>query len=319
MSSPIISLVMPVHNGAAFLEDAIRSVLLQSFQDFELIIVDDNSADQTASILETFARMDRRIKILKNVDVPGDANARNVGIAQATGNYIAVHDADDISRPERLQRQLTVMHQRSTLAILGSFLEMITVTGDTIKVHYEPVGPAFIRFHLQVGMPFGHPSVMMRTAYLKRMPKAYLYNNFGDYDLFARMILAGARADNLPEPLVRYRIHPKQLSAVEAHEQAKAADEISRSCLAQLTGQPVLEPHCIATFRQVVHSMLTGNPVACEVTSQIINDIAALIGHCRRHGSLSWFEARGLKKRLEAFATNAPIHLMRDRQVAAAK
>jgi hypothetical protein len=213
-----------------------------------------------------------------------------------------VHDADDVSRPDRLRTQFEVMQKRNALVILGSYLEMITEMGEHIRVHHEPVGAAFIRFHLQVGMPFGHPTVMMRADYLKRMSEVYLCNNVGDYHLFTRMILAGARADNLPEPLVRYRIHPKQQSAAVTTEQEKIVDEVTRSSITELTGRAPSESHCTAAFRQIAHAMLTGNPAAFEVTSQIVDDLFELIGLCRKHESLTWLEAHSLKRKLGTFA-----------------
>jgi glycosyltransferase involved in cell wall biosynthesis len=307
VSSPVISVVMPVRNGEPFLGEAIRSVLLQSFQDFELIMVDDHSAQPARAIMETFARLDRRIKLVKNEKRPGSAGARNTGIAHARGLYIAVHDADDVSRPERLQRQFEVLQKQSTLTILGTFLEMINAAGDLIKVHYEPVGSAILRFHLQVGTPIAHPTVMMRANSLRRMREIYRCHPAGDYHLWARMTLAGAQADNLPEPLVRYRIHPCQVSVVCSAEQAKIADRMARLSLARLTGRPPSEAHCTADFRQVTHSVLTGNSVACETTPQIVDDLAELILLCCRHGSLSQSESRSLGKRLDAFAAQRCI------------
>ncbi len=298
---------MPVRNGEAFLGEAIGSVLLQLFQDFELIIVNDHSAEPAQAIMETFARLDRRIKLVKNEKRPGVAGARNTGIAHARGLYIAVHDADDVSRPERLQRQFEVLQKQSALAILGSFLEMINVAGDLIKVHHEPVGSAILRFHLQVGTPIAHPTVMMRANWLRRMPEIYRYNEAGDYDLWAQMILAGALADNLPEPLVRYRIHPDQVSVVRSVEQAKIADQVARLSLTHLTGRPPSEAHCTADFRQVAHSALTGNSISCETTPRIVDDLAELIVLCRKHGSFSRPESRNLKKRLDEFAAERRI------------
>jgi glycosyltransferase involved in cell wall biosynthesis len=303
----LISVIMPVRNGGPFLEEAIRSVLLQSFQDFELIVVDDESADHSEVVIESFARQDDRIKLLKNDKTRGAAGARNMGIACAKGLYLAVHDADDVSRPDRLQLQLETLRRRHDLVMLGSFIEMITAGGDRIKVHHEPLGPARIRFHLQVGTPFAHSAVMVRAACLPQAGEIYRYNVAGDYDLWARLLGPGAPADNIPEPLVRYRIHPDQISSKQGSEQSRHADQIARRCLAHLTGRPPSEVHCMPAFRQLVHSVLTGNHTDCEVTLPLMNNFIELIDLCLRHGSFSSFESHGLRNALDAFVSGRSI------------
>src|SRR5262249_19778560 len=151
-------------------------------------VVDDHSTDHSERVIESFAQLDDRIKPLKNEKIKGSAGARNKGISYAKGLYIAVHDADDVSRSDRLQLQFETLRRRRDLVMLGSFIEMITVDGHKIKVHHEPVGPASIRFHLQVGTPFAHSAVMIRAACLPQGGEIYRYSVAGDYDLWARLL-----------------------------------------------------------------------------------------------------------------------------------
>jgi glycosyltransferase involved in cell wall biosynthesis len=298
---------MPVRNGGLFLAEAIRSVLLQSFQDFELIVVDDHSTDDSERVICSFARQDERIKPLKNESIRGVAGARNSGIAYAKGPYIAVHDADDVSRPDRLQLQFEILRRRHDLVVLGSFIEMITAGGDKMRVHHEPVGSASIRFHLQVGTPFAHSAVMMRAACLPQAGEIYRYSAAGDYDLWARLLGPGAASDNIPEALVRYRIHPDQISNKQSSEQSRRADQIARRCLAYLTGRPASEVHCEPAFRQLTHSVLTGNHPHCELTPRLMNNFIELIDLCQQQGSLNPFESRVLRNALDAFVCGLGI------------
>lgn len=104
MSSPVVSVLMPVHNGAAYLRPAVESILAQTFTDFEFIIVDDNSSDETAAIIRSFS--DPRIRLLQASERLRICRALNLGLDYATGRFVARMDADDLSRPRRLERQV---------------------------------------------------------------------------------------------------------------------------------------------------------------------------------------------------------------------
>src|SRR5262245_32109593 len=110
MSSPPISVVMPVHNGQAFLDEAVGSIRTQTFQDFELIVVDDGSRDATPEILQRHAAADRRIRIVTQPQA-GVVAALNKGIANSSGPYLARMDADDVAKPDRLARQLEILER----------------------------------------------------------------------------------------------------------------------------------------------------------------------------------------------------------------
>jgi glycosyl transferase family 2 len=303
-AQPLISVVMPVRNGVQFLKSALESILSQSFGDFEFVVVDDYSQDATLEILQSYAKADKRVKVLRNQRQPGIATALNLGIEVARGRYIARQDADDCSASERFRSQLAFLRRNPRTVIVGAYLQIVDEAGCPLRVHREPVGPSTVLFHLQFGTPFAHPTVMMRADFLRQMPELYREMPAQDYDLWARMILAGARGDNIPEPLVKYRLHPASDSNLRSIDHGRAADQISRACLHRLTGAPPLEIYCSWDFRSVAHSLLTGNPAhRPEDYAAAVQDLVKLIRLCRKNSTLSWLESYAIKKVLARYAS----------------
>jgi Glycosyl transferase family 2 len=305
-AQPLISVVMPVRNGVQFLKSAVESILSQSFGDFEFVVVDDDSQDATLEILQSYAKADKRVKVLRNQSQPGIATALNLGIKVARGRYIARQDADDCSRSDRLELQLAFLDRNLQTTIVGSYMQMIDEAGSPLRVHREPLGPPTVLFHLQFGTSFAHPTVLMRADFLRRIPELYREMPAQDYDLWARMILAGARGDNIPEPLVKYRLHPASDSNLRSVDHVQAADQISRACLARLTGIPPEGAYCSWRFRALAHSLLTGNPggppADCLAT---VPDLHNLIRLCRKNRTLTWFEGLAVKKVIKRHASCA--------------
>src|SRR4051812_47715917 len=119
MSTPAVSIVMPVYNGAAYLAEAVRSMLGQTFEDYEFVIVDDGSTDRTPRILAEFERQDRRIRVISRANT-GIVGALNDGIAAAEAPLVARMDADDVSTPQRLHRQVAYLLDHPEVVVLGS-------------------------------------------------------------------------------------------------------------------------------------------------------------------------------------------------------
>src|SRR5260221_8928985 len=128
MPSPLVSVVLPVRDGAAFLHQAVASIRGQSFADFELIIVDDGSVDATPALLARQAAADPRIRLLAAAG-SGLVPALNQAIAAAAGRYIGRMDADDVALPRRLERQVAVLATRPSVAVVGSFVQVIDAGG----------------------------------------------------------------------------------------------------------------------------------------------------------------------------------------------
>src|SRR4051794_4532921 len=117
MSTPAVSIVMPVYNGAAYVAEAVRSILGQTFEDFEFIIVDDGSTDRTPRILHEYERMDRRVRVISRPNT-GIVGALNDGVAAAEAPLIARMDADDVSTPQRLHRQVEYLSEHPEVVVL---------------------------------------------------------------------------------------------------------------------------------------------------------------------------------------------------------
>jgi len=211
-----VSVIMPVFNGERFLRQAIESILQQTHADFEFIIVDDGSTDATPSILASYR--DGRIRILVNPANVGITPSLNAAIAASAGSYICRMDADDISSPERIEKQVAFLEAHPGVALVGSNTLLIDASGNARGTETYPQSPREISRMLFRHNPFAHGSVMMRKSVLDRCgayDARFLHNE--DYDLWLR-ILAGHAAGNLPEPLLRRRVHGGNITVARETE-----------------------------------------------------------------------------------------------------
>lgn len=209
---PTISVIMPTYNAEKYISTAIESILQQTFEDFEFIIIDDASTDQTYDIICSYH--DKRITRIRNQRNLGVAACINKGILIAHSEFIARMDSDDISKPDRFQKQVQFMNANSNLGISGTHMEIIDNKGKVIKEHLKKIGDETIKVSLFFGhTSFAHPSIIMRSRmidmYHLRYDTAFQYAE--DYDLYCRCSSFMAM-DNYPECLVQYRIHPESVS-----------------------------------------------------------------------------------------------------------
>ncbi len=219
-----IDVVIPVRNGEATIEYAIRSILWQSLPDFILWIVDDGSTDDTPRVVERLAAQDARIRPLRGQG-SGISSALNAGIRAGSAPFVARMDADDISLPERFARQVATLRAHPQIAVLGS---RFTYFGDAHGVPPVPISDRACAAAVKLFSPFCHPTTMMRRAALEALPDLYRsdYDHAEDYDLFSRL-LADHRGANLDEVLLAYRVHGAQISKAKSKEQNRIAHRIS--------------------------------------------------------------------------------------------
>lgn len=191
---------MSVYNNANFVSKAIESILNQTFTDFEFIIVDDGCTDDTLEIIKNFAQQDKRIKIIRNRINIGLTKSLNKAIKRAQGEHIARQDADDISLPQRFERQLTFLERHPNYAFCGGFGEIRFKS--QIRGKFYEIDE--IRRNLIIDNCFPHTSVMIRKSILEKYgyyDEKYLYSQ--DYELWARLIYKyHLLAKNLKYPLV---------------------------------------------------------------------------------------------------------------------
>lgn len=218
-----ISVIMAVFNAERYLAEAIESVLSQTFVNFELIMVDDGSTDNSRDILNRFN--DERIEIIWQPN-SGPASARNNGIKRAKGKYIAILDADDLCLPERLEIQYNFLRTNLDCIAVGSNAHVIDEHGRHIYTSDISLTSEELKNGLPHKMPFRHPSVMyQKDAFVK----AGMYPDIAmieDVLLFIRMAPFGEFA-NIKQPLIKYRLSPSASSARNKETQKALRDAVT--------------------------------------------------------------------------------------------
>jgi len=221
---PVISVVLPVFNAALFVEQAVISILEQTFDDFELIIINDGSTDESYHILQRLQKADSRI-VLCSRENRGLVETLNEGISLARGAWIARMDADDIALPDRFNRQLQQLEKYGA-DVCGSWIKLFG-NGDSHTVQYAETDDG-IRMALLFGSPFAHPTIMMRTSLAQKMRYDKAWECCEDYDLWERIARAGFKMTNVPAVLLRYRQHATQISSRASIVQQTLTQKVRR-------------------------------------------------------------------------------------------
>ncbi|MGP2571268.1 glycosyltransferase [Ornithobacterium rhinotracheale] len=212
----LVSIILPCYNAEEFLKECIDSILSQTYQNWELIIIDDASKDSTEKIIKSFKNS--RIKYLKNNKNLGVVKSLNKGIKKAQGKYIARIDADDRMAPQRLERQIAFLFQNPEYAMVGSAHRLINAQGFTVGYYRYPQYNEEIQLYKNFINPFSHPSAMFKKDIFKDFNYSDCFPYCEDYELWFR-ILENHKGYNLPEALTDYRIHGENLSIQKSKEQ----------------------------------------------------------------------------------------------------
>jgi len=196
MMRPAISIVMPVYNEEKYIENTIRSILNQSYTNFEFIIVDDGSTDGTQDKLKCFADQDKRIIIIAQ-DHLGIAISRNNGMNSANGKYIAVIDGGDLAHPSRIKTQYEFLEENGNISIVGTWAYIINEEGEIIGEWKTPRVVDKVNLYHTGGAI--HPTIMVRSELFSQVG-AYKMHPIGeDRDFYFRAAKSGAKIANLPE------------------------------------------------------------------------------------------------------------------------
>ena len=218
MSEPKISVVMPAYNAEKYITKAIDSILAQTFSNFEFIIINDASIDSTKEIIESYK--DFRIKLINNDQNQGVAESLNIGISAAKGQYIARMDADDISLPERFQKQVDFMEKNPDIDVCGSWAKKTENANEIIK---NPSSYEDIKDTLFFSCSMSHSTILFKRSlnfqYSSEFPRAE------DYDLWCKKI-NDLKFFNIPEILLLYRVHNNQVGSAHQKEQNNNAKDI---------------------------------------------------------------------------------------------
>jgi len=239
LQNPAVSILMPVYNGQPYLRNALDTLIGQTFQDFELVVVDDDSTDETCRILETYARNDARIMLLRNEQNFGVAASLNRGLQICRAPLVARADADDIFMPDRLGKQFTYMSQNPNVGVVGSAYQEIDENGQTRKDCEVVTEDRHLKFKLLFGCIYIHPTTMFRRN-LVLNAGGYDEKNFGrgpeDYDLWARLIDV-TRFGNINEPLVKYRVYSNSVIGNFDNKRWRQYFSVTRRLLSKYTGR----------------------------------------------------------------------------------
>jgi len=207
---PAISVVIPVYNGEKFLDENIIAILNQTFRDFEFIIINDKSTDNSLKIIKRYAKKDKRIIVLNNRKNMGSVYTRNRGVKIARGKYIANHDADDICLPDRFEFQFNYLENNPDIFMMGGSAIVIDEKGNKIGAFLKYESPQKIRKKLEKVNCMIYPSTMYRNT------GEFLYRDrFGtgeDYDLLLNVLSSGKKIINLPKFLIKYRVNQSSVT-----------------------------------------------------------------------------------------------------------
>jgi len=220
-SKPRVSVIMSVYNDETYLTDAILSILEQTYEDFEFIIINDGSSDDSLRIIQEFANQDPRIIIVTRKN-KGLALSLNEAILLAKGEYVARMDSDDIALPDRLKIQFDYMKSNPEIDILGGQGRLIDELGQELRDSIKPISSEDIHKYLKFASPLIHPTYMVKTSVYRETGG---YRNFKvaqDFDFLLRADEAGYRLGNVPDHVLLYRDNKSGLSANNAMRQMRA-------------------------------------------------------------------------------------------------
>lgn len=261
---PTVTCVMPAYNAEKYITEAIESILNQTYKDFEFIIIDDGSSDNTPNIIEKYANTDERIVYLANEENKGVSYTRNRGLAAAKGKYIAVMDADDIAHKERFQKQVEYMEQNEDIGVLGAAYFSFAENKDDGKDIIMPAEDKEIKLYALHSSPIANPTAMIRKSVIDENNFRYdeEYDGAEDYEFWQRMTKI-TKFHNLSEVLMRCRQAEKDEKAYSAN--LKVMNRALKEIVAEEFYAPLLEnPENIT-------------PAAIRETFRIVSEIPLMI------------------------------------------
>lgn len=233
-----VTVLMPVYNAVPYLAEAIDSILQQTHGAFEFIIIDDGSTDDSPQVIDRYAAQDSRIHAVRTSHL-GVAAALTHGLALARGSIVVRMDADDVSRPTRLERQVAYLSAHPEIAVVGGALQMVNATGAPRSIARYPLMPTEVEDGLlQAQSTLAHPAVAFRRAIVQAVGGyRAAFNHAEDYDLWLRISEHYPMA-NLPDVLLDFRCHDNSVSQRRRREQALAGHIARLAAHERRAGRP---------------------------------------------------------------------------------
>lgn len=247
--APSLTVLMTVFNGGPFLSAAVRSILAQTFQDFEFLIVDDGSTDGSVAVLKTFAARDPRIRLIVREENAGQTACLNLGLREARGRWIARQDADDLSLPGRLAAQWRRLEERPELVVLGTNGWMVDEAGVTCGVIVVPARG------VRAAMPFQNPFIHTAVVFRREISPGELvqyderFRICQDWELWSRLAESGP-CENLSGRWVAYRHRETSLSRAAAAATREECEQIAASAWARVFPNEAVPADVLAAFRE---------------------------------------------------------------------
>ncbi len=205
---PTVTVLMPVYNAARYIREAIESILTQSYQDIDFLIIDDGSTDETSDLIQCYT--DPRIRLIKHEQNRGLKYSLNEGITLSSHEFIARMDADDISHPWRLEKQTAYLKGNPLCAMVDSWVKIMDKDGKFVKS--EGIYSRHVYYNLNFECCIYHSAIMFRKSKVQSIG-GYQLEYAEDYDLFLRLSRV-YKIHTLEEPLIWYRIHDSNLNTV---------------------------------------------------------------------------------------------------------
>ncbi|MBU6498133.1 MAG: glycosyltransferase, partial [Rhodospirillales bacterium] len=276
---PRVSVLMTTWNGAGFIAESIASILAQDFSDFELVVIDDGSTDDTPAILTAIA--DPRLRVLRPPHNLGIAGARNFGFAACRAPYVAALDHDDISLPGRLAAQFAYLERTPGIVLVGSDISIREGGRERASGHAGGAPPSLMRWLLHIDNPLTYSSVMLRTSAVRALG-AFMRADRApadDFDLYHRLLRVGEIA-RLEEVLTIYRWHATNASHAQgAALVAMAVDVLAEACT------PWFGPAAGEAARLVIWHLSERHPATDRATLARLGEVLErlLAGFCATH------------------------------------
>ena len=286
-----VTVLMTVFNGMPYLREAVESTLEQTYQDFEFLIIDDESTDGSLEYLESVK--DDRIRLIKNNHNLGQVMSLNKGIDLASGKYIARLDQDDINLPKRLEEQIQYLTTNRNVSLICSFEHTINAKGVKIldwKKHIENYGQ-FIGEIIMGLCPVWHPSAMYKKSVVEKLDKYNTkYGPSEDYDLWAKFALYRYEAAVVPEFHLLQREHDNRQSILSAEKQIQTTFDINKKVIKYFCGSNSLNS-CTSSFLMLRNDSC-GNGFKGHHLKEIIHSAISLFQSIEETTNLSIVEKK---------------------------
>lgn len=250
----LVSILLPCYNAENYISEALESLINQTYKHLEIILINDGSTDNTMSICEEYAKKDERISIFVNDQNMGLIYTLNKAVTLAKGEFIARMDADDISHPNRIERQVQYLEQHDSISILGTRASASWKELATAPFFY--LQPETIALTAYLKQPFFHGSVMARAPVFKENQYSMEYPHSEDFELWLRLIDQGHQVANLNEVLYIYRKNESGVSQSNEIAQMQSHAKASKKYLEKLLHEK-LDSHLIDIINSRPMSKIT--------------------------------------------------------------